>query len=222
MWRWFFGGLVVLAAAGGGAAVVVARGKRLTMAAAASGEVLSIAPAALARQIPGDAYSVRAREDGDPAVAAARELDEYSLARVLASEAAGRKEAERIAIGHVVMNEARARKLSVTALVTSGKVGAGNYGAQNAGGRFVSTARDPYTADLDLARKLIRGQIPDPTGGARKFFHPAAQDKQVAAGVKGVTKSAAEVIAAWKGDGYQPVIVAGVPADEFLAFRRIA
>lgn len=148
-------------------------------------------------------------------------LEIYTAGRVLASEAASGSEAERIATLWCVVNEARARKQTIYKLATGGTKGAGFFGAQNAGGRYVSTRRDPTTADIALATRILGGELTDPTGGARRFISPAGQDALAARGQKGYTKTAEDIFAKWGAEGWQRRTVAGVDPYHFVVFVKV-
>ena len=155
------------------------------------------------------------------AAAAAVPLDQYSLARAIQSEAGSSSEAERTAVAWVVWNMANSLGKTITATVTSGNQ-AGFYGAQNLGGRFVSTASAPRAANLALAGSILAGEIPDNTGGALHFFNPALQDRMLAKLVPGYKKSAAQFIATMRKDGFEPREVEDVDPSKFLVFVKAA
>jgi len=138
--------------------------------------------------------------------------DVYTLGAVMRSEAGQGPEAERIAVAWVVRNAARAAGKSVTAWATSatGKSN-GFYGAQNFESRDVSTQLAPRQSDLDIAQQILGGQIPDNTGGATNFLHPAGQNALARTGLTGYTASAKTVIARWAAKGLQARNVNGAP-----------
>jgi hypothetical protein len=148
-------------------------------------------------------------------------VDYYSLARCIGSESSGSSpDAERLAIAWCVVNQCRQWGTTITAGVCRGKTGAGFYGAQDAPGRWISTARDPSAADLELATAVLNGQRADNTGGATKFFHA---DSQAALHVKDPAKykTPEAVIAAWGKEGYVVVDV-GVSRDRFVVMRKVS
>jgi hypothetical protein len=148
-------------------------------------------------------------------------VDVYSAARVAASEAGTGSEAEKAAVIWVAINQCRHLGKSLTAGVCSGK-GAGLYGAQNAGSRWISTRLDPTATDVDIAQRVLAGKLPDNTGGARKFLHPATQDALAKKAAKGYGKTAAVVIADWEAEGFRAQSVPGVPSSRFLVFTKAA
>lgn len=96
--------------------------------------------------------------------------DEYSLARVIASEAGSRPEAEQLVIAACDSNRARSARLSLLAHIARG----GKYGAQGTGGRLQSSRLDPTEQHARLAMRVVREKL-DPTGGAEIYFNPAVQ-----------------------------------------------
>jgi len=148
-------------------------------------------------------------------------VETYSLARTIASEAGLKlaNAAERQAVGWVVINHARELGKSITDTVTAGK-GAGFYGHQNIGGRFVSTAIAPRTADLELADDLLSGRLPDNTAGATHFFNPGLQDYLWKRATGNYRKSAQDVFDSWIADGYTPMDVEGVNPAKFVVFTK--
>ena len=201
------GQVLVLAAAvsvvlGPALIVTVRRGRKVTNASVGPGKVVDADPRALARQAKVD-------------------LDTYSLARVISSEATDLL-AEKVAVGWVTKNKAALRRRSITALVTSGRRGKGKYAAQNTGGRFVSTRLDPRTEDIEIATGVISGRVPDTTGGAIGFLHPVAQDRLLAEGRPGYTRGSQATIDKWRASGLIPAAADGVSPADFLVFRRAA
>jgi hypothetical protein len=169
--------------------------------------------------------------DADPFVLATQHagvhVDVYTAARIVESEAGdAAADAERIAVVWVARNEV-ARRLGrppgfeeFTRVVCAGEPGeAGRYGAQDAGGRWISTRRAPERDDVDLAVAIFAGEIPDNTGGATKFFHVATQDA-LHRRDPGRYRSSADVISKWTREGYEPRTVGSVPASRFLVFVR--
>jgi hypothetical protein len=147
-------------------------------------------------------------------------IETYTLARVIRSEAGSSDRAVRVAVAWVTKNEAQRRGVSLTDLVVrTGKKGSGYYGAQNIGGRFVSSRMAPREEDVILADKIQQGAIPDNTGGAVKFFSPGAQD-QLVGKLVGYSKTSREIIDAWKADGLTPRSLPGVSPYKFLLFVR--
>jgi len=152
------------------------------------------------------------------AAQAGLDVQTYTLARVIASEEGSSPRLHKVAVGWAVMNEAARKNQTLMTRVTNGS---GQYGAQNAstGARYVSTARDPSTDDVEVARAILTGREPDPTGGCHRFFAPAAQDALVASGKAKYTMTADEIIAKWTKEGQIPVAVAGIDFRKLAFFR---
>ena len=133
--------------------------------------------------------------------------DIYSLARVVSSEAADRPASERLAIAHVVINESRYRKTTITELVTRSRLGNGFYGTQKQG-RFVGSSKDPHEGDLEVARLAIFGV--DTSLGSTRFHHPLELG----------TAKANEVLAKRIDEGFRVVVPAGTNPREVVFLRR--
>lgn len=143
-------------------------------------------------------------------------LDRYTLGRIVRSEADSHSsEAERIAIAWVAVNQARVFGQDVTAAATRGSKGRGYYGAQNAGGRWISTRFAPGTADFALARSVLAKEVRDPTGGATKFIHVATEDA-LHAREPAKYKTAQEVLNGWLASGYVLRAIPGVSPSRFV------
>lgn len=180
---WLGGGFVALGLLLSKVVPRLRRGRKLTSSEVDASGYVNPAPASLA-------------------ASAGLPLDLYTIARVMSSEWGPAREAEKIAIGWVVKNEARHRGVSVTELVVKN----GLYGKQ-VQGRFVGSSIDPYEDDLAAARKVL-GSTYDPTGGAVRFFHPSGVKDPVALRDKRIH------------EGFSPVSVAGTRSDEIWLFRR--
>jgi hypothetical protein len=149
-------------------------------------------------------------------------LEIYSLGRMIASEAGGEGAAAWTAVGWAAVNEASALGKSVFGTLTTskaGKPGAGMFGRQNLG-RYAATGLPPRRGHLELAAQILAGTTPDPTGGARRWISPKAQDALAAKGAKGYRKTAAEVDAARRADGWTPVLVAGIEPRDLTLYRK--
>lgn len=118
---------------------------------------------------------------------AGEDLETYSLARALSSEEGRSSDAVKALVAHAIRNEASRRGSSITGLVTRAKLAAhgGRYGTQrnieegtagyNASDRYCSTAQDPYAGDVEIARGVLAGTIPDLTDGATQFDRPSGE-----------------------------------------------
>jgi len=165
------------------------------------------------------------------AAAAGEGLQVYSLARMVASEGGSR--ATKIARAWVAINDARALgwKLSdgrpdIKRLVTyhadsknkkTGKViknwRNGYYGVQRGAGRYAS-GRDPRVVDFEVSKLVYGGQVKDPTGGAQKFLDTGGLASQ-----KGVTRSFAQIDAAWRQGGKFEPYHPPDTGEDFLVYR---
>jgi hypothetical protein len=100
--------------------------------------------------------------------------DAYLLARTSGTEHGSAEEREKTVIQWVCLNDARAHGWSIFKVLTvtnpdiAGPV-AGFLGSQK--GRRFGTSFDPYEDDLDIAERLIAGQVADISGGATHFVH---------------------------------------------------
>jgi hypothetical protein len=111
--------------------------------------------------------------------------EEYTLARVIASEHSRGSSAELCSIGDAVINGARASGRALVDHVTGGSQSFGSQGTAGAPGRNrpVSSARSPGPRHIKAALALLRGRVwglADPPArgvarGARRFFDPKSQ-----------------------------------------------
>lgn len=97
-------------------------------------------------------------------------LDEYSLARVIASEAGRRPSAERLVVGSCDVNRARRKGVSLAVHITR----AGRYGSQGVGGRLQSSRLDPGEEHARDAMRIVREKRDDARGGT-VYFNPRTQ-----------------------------------------------
>lgn len=152
-----------------------------------------------------------------------RATDIHTLARVMHSEFASGTDLERAAIGWATVNEAAHDGMGVTEYVTKPF---GTYGSQE-GGRPVASGRPPPASSTswEIARRIVDGESPDVTYGAVRFFDPSTQDAMHAKWLRGQTsvryRSAAEIIAKWGAEGYEPYVLEGTRGSELVLFRRV-
>lgn len=99
-------------------------------------------------------------------------LDQYALARVVASELGNGALAEQAAIADADANRARLRGKTMFAHVT-GTVGM--FGRQGYGGRLVATSQDPTVAHCQLAQAVLSGTARGYAAGAHVYFDPVSQ-----------------------------------------------
>lgn len=143
--------------------------------------------------------------------------DLEALARGIASEAGGEPRVVQVAIGHAIQNLALARGKSI---YRAARGTADEWGSQGSGGREFSSAR-PYTAKiLEVARVVLSGDEPDPTGGATQFDSPRAQRQLLKQRPDIYKKTPEQVAAARKADGKVMVLLAGIPEDQIRFWRR--
>jgi hypothetical protein len=153
----------------------------------------------------------------------------YALASMMVSEAGAKNEAAQIAVGWAIRNQAEKRGDSVFRLLTrAGRndpatrefvphESHGFYGPQNVGPRWASTRKPPTARTLELASKVLTGELDDPTGGAVQFDAPEAQDSLLGK-VTGYVKSAATV-ARERSQGSDMVMIPGVDSIRFWVPR---
>lgn len=100
--------------------------------------------------------------------------DAYLLARVSSSEHGGAEEREKSVIQWVARNDARVhnrtifRNLTITNPEVTSAV-PGFLGSQK--GRRFASGVDPHEDDLDIAERILGGQVADISGGATNFVH---------------------------------------------------
>lgn len=99
--------------------------------------------------------------------------DAYTLARAVRSEGGSESEFSKCLRAHVLINLARQRGMTVTALglLHTAPARNGHYGRQ-IGGAF-STSEDPYTSDLQVGEDALADSA-DPTGGSIQFSDRSA------------------------------------------------
>lgn len=100
--------------------------------------------------------------------------DAYLLARTSSTEHGSAGEREKTVIQWICWNDAQAHGWSIFKVltVTNPKVpdaAAGFLGSQK--GRRYGTSFDPYEDDLEIAERILAGQIADITGGATHYVH---------------------------------------------------
>lgn len=137
--------------------------------------------------------------------------DVYALARSGRSEGKNGMEARM----HVMVNQAREAGMSVFELTVHqpGSVKDGRFGTQR--GRRWASSRDPYEGDIGLATKVLidNSAGADTTGGAGRFVDKSAFGKQEG------TRTYAEVLAAWQGEGYTAYYYPEA-SNDFVLFRK--
>lgn len=104
-------------------------------------------------------------------------LDEYTLARIVASEFASGSPAELCCLADADWNRAHAAGHSIWWTATQGS-GFGAQGESSGDGaaRPVSTARPPAPRHILAALAVTRGKVRGISKGARRYFDPETQD----------------------------------------------
>lgn len=114
------------------------------------------------------AQSEIAENPDDLATSANLDLQTYTLARIISSEEGNAPVLYWVAVGWVAVNNSLGG--DVFSYATDG-----SFGRQGTG-RPVSTAVDPYEGHVSTAKAILAGAVADPTGGAKFFIAPKAQD----------------------------------------------
>lgn len=167
-----------------------------------------------------DAAGIVQTRPAELAEASGVPLDVYSLARMTSSEAGNKGADAKVALCWATRNAAGSRGAIFAKLTGSRGPASGKYSRQNVtGGKWASTAIDPYEDDVRIAQAVLEGRVPDPTGGATNWFSPAAQDALARRGEKGYTKDAATVAAEWRARGLEPVTIAGIDRATLTFWR---
>ncbi len=117
-------------------------------------------------------------------------LDEYTLARIIASEHGSGRPLELLAIGDADLNRSSDAGLSIFEHATASRATeptAGRFGGQGTSSshgrkRPVATSRDPSVRHLRAARALLDGRARGVALGARRYFDPHSQLSGWAAG----------------------------------------
>jgi hypothetical protein len=140
--------------------------------------------------------------------------DAVLLARVSASENAGASEREKSAIQWVCRNDASAHLWSIRYTVT---VNPGSLGVQT--GRRYSTRgggllgnREIHEDDVNIAERVLSGEIGDLTGGATKFVHTTGFDSLAA------FLGAHPKVQGWIDSGLEPIYLGDV--GSLVVFRE--
>ena len=165
--------------------------------------------------LPDGTVSIDGINPADPhqlAAGAGVDIDAYSLARMIRSEAGGQKIIAQQAVGSVALNHARDSGQSISeVLLRATHAGDGYFGKQSQG-RYASTSHDPNDHYILLAQQLLNGLIFDPTSGARQWDSPGAYDDPA---------KAASVAASREAAGNEKVLLAGVSEATFRFWRPI-
>jgi spore germination cell wall hydrolase CwlJ-like protein len=151
----------------------------------------------------------------DPRSTTPQEVE--ALARVMQSEAGGEPKAIQVAVGYATINLSNARNVSIWELARGT---ADEWGGQGSGGRRVSS-RVPATAKMtELARAVLSGDEPDPTGGAIQFDSPRAQRALMVKMPELYKTSPEQVAANRRSTGLELVLLPGIPEERFRMWRQ--
>jgi spore germination cell wall hydrolase CwlJ-like protein len=143
--------------------------------------------------------------------------DLEALARGIASEAGGEPRAVQVAVGWAIQNLSLARGKSI---YRAARGTADEWGSQGSGGREFSSRLHPNAKHLDIARAVLSGDEPDPTGGATQFDSPRAQRALLKSRPDIYKKTPEQVAAARRADGKVMVLLAGIPEDQIRFWRQ--
>ena len=139
------------------------------------------------------------------------DLDTYSLARMVQSEAGSLGPAGMKAVGFAARNYAQNANKTLSALLLRASGAAnGFYGKQDQG-RYAATSRDPSQSAIEAAITVMAGYDPDPTGGADQWDSPWAYSDPARADVVAAARMAA---------GKSKVTIPGIP-ERKLRFWRL-
>ena len=147
----------------------------------------------------------------DLAAAKSVDVETYSLARAITSEAGNEPIEVRYAIAWAIKNEGRRRGLSLLDLLTYTRergvthVYGSQYHELSGDGRYASTARDPSDVDLAIAADVISERVADPTYNASRFFQPMVQNRLYAQNHPGYKRDAQAVLQQWESEGWKAV-----------------
>lgn len=153
------------------------------------------------------------------AAQAGMDLEAYSLARLVASEAGSQPPVVQLAVAEAIRNRAVAKRTSITALLVADKTPSqsGFYGRQL--GRVAATTRDPNEQNVAAAIHALRGS--NVTKGATHFFDPQAQDRGTQAGTP--LRPTEEIISRFQAEGLQWVgPVEGINPFKLALFKKVS
>lgn len=130
------------------------------------------------------------------------EGDVEALARMIASENPNDKEIVQVAICWTAKNMATRRRIAVRDLVMPGGI------PKSQAGRYASTVNPGTDKGRAIARNVMSGRTPDPTGGAVQFDAPKTQDILYAQGT--YSKNADDIAEERQAEGKVEVHLPGV------------
>jgi hypothetical protein len=113
-----------------------------------------------------------AENPADLAASANLDLETYTLARIISSEEGNSPLASQVAIAWACRNNT-SEGSGIFEWATDGSYGKQWGGIAN---RPCSTWQDPYEGHVTVAKGVMSGAFPDPTGGAKQWVAPKTQD----------------------------------------------
>lgn len=131
--------------------------------------------------------------------------DVEALARMLASENPHEADFVQVALAWSAVNMAGRRNRSVYLLLAPD----GRFGPQT--GRYASTVNEATDKFRSIAKGVLMGVYPDPTGGAIQFDNPSTQDWLYEHGK--ASKDAARVASDRVGEGRTLFVLPGISPD---------
>jgi hypothetical protein len=159
-------------------------------------------------------------------------VEEFALGRLIASEGYGgegrtAEATARTALAQAVVNEARRRKMSIVDLLTRSSDSVllpGFFGSQKAK-IYAATTKDPTKWDLEIARAVLRGSVPDLAKGATNFLDPEIWGGAIARGTTPTQGGYAlgkfeEIITSWHKDKAWIGPIPGVDSYYLMLFRK--
>jgi hypothetical protein len=166
-----------------------------------------------------DAYpDANHKVPGDPkklAAEAGYSLDIYSLARAITSEAGSLPQIGQIGVAWAVKNKAKRAKVSITKQL----IPSGSYGGQGFVNPWAATTQPPTADSLELARKVEKGEISDPTGGAVGWDSPDAQLAMLKKYPEKYTKTPEQVAENRRKEGMVEVVLPGLSRNKTRFWR---
>lgn len=151
------------------------------------------------------------------AAAAGYPLTVYALASMLTSEGGSGPYEELRARAWVAVNDSRKAPFSgnlVRCLTYRRDYSGQRFGEQGAYRGRYATSKAPTERTLEIARKVLSGELADNTGGAVKFVDINSFGRQPG------TRTYPVVAAEWAREGLRPFSVNGARPD-FVVFRKV-
>jgi hypothetical protein len=143
----------------------------------------------------------------------------FILAVLMASEAGTEHPLVKVAVAHAAISAAKKKgkgiplALALTQLI----IPDGRFGSQL--GRYASTKLSPTKEDIELAEKVVRGDIKNPAPGALQWDSPRTQDALAARGEDGYEKDSGDIAEARTAEGKKPVYLPGIDPYSFRLWK---